>query len=343
MATPADQRLLELCDKWLKSLELHIRYSGLDTESYWKVQPWPEHQRPSRWIIDLAVQKAVALRSQVQERIKQGDTRFSDSLELMTFLANLIGSEHIERFIPLADPENEADLRAPAPEEAAAPSPARTAPSPARTAPSLERTAPSPARTAPSLERTAPSPARAAPSPAAEATPSRPQPSEAPRTASPARPAPVRAPPAPAAPVPPARAEPPQPAPPPRREAPPKAAQPSDSVSATATREMPQFVPPKRRAPPVGTSHVARTERRSAQTKPAAPRPTGKQPGKLEVSEQAARDQVIADAARLVQWGRKWYELAELIARMADRPALPEVRKILKDNKTAIEKKAAAG
>ena len=119
MATPADQRLLELCDKWLKSLELHIRYSGLDTESYWKVQPWPEHQRPSRWIIDLAVQKAVALRSQVQERIKQGDAKFSDALELMTFLANLIGSEHIERFIPLADPENEVDLRAPAPEDAA--------------------------------------------------------------------------------------------------------------------------------------------------------------------------------------------------------------------------------
>src|ERR1700679_3373020 len=111
MATPADQRLLELCDKWLKSLELHIRYSGLDTESYWKVQPWPEHQRPSRWIIDLAVQKAVALRSQVQERIKQGDAKFSDALELMTFLANLIGSEHIERFIPLAAPENERDLK----------------------------------------------------------------------------------------------------------------------------------------------------------------------------------------------------------------------------------------
>jgi hypothetical protein len=303
MATPADQRLLELCDKWLKSLELHIRYSGLDTESYWKVQPWPEHQRPSRWIIDLAVQKAVALRSQVQERIKQGDTKFSDSLELMTFLANLIGSEHIERFIPSADPENEVDLKALAAEEAAAPSPVR-----------------------------------AAPSPAAEAAPRGAQSSEPPRAA-PARPAPVRAPPAP---VPPARAEPPQPAAPLRPQAPLKGAQPSDPVSATATREMPQFVAPKRRAPAVGTSHVARTERRSAQTKP-APRPSGKQPGKLGVSEDAAREQVIADAARLVHWGRKWYELAELIARMADRPPLAEVRKILKDNKTAIEKKAGGG
>ena len=107
MATPADQRLLELLEKWLKSLELHLRYSSLDGDSYLQVQPWPEHQRPSRWIIELAMQKARALRAQVEERIKMGDARFSDSLELMTFLANLLGSEHIERFIPLADPATE--------------------------------------------------------------------------------------------------------------------------------------------------------------------------------------------------------------------------------------------
>ena len=110
MPTPADERLLELLEKWLKSLELHIRYAGLDSDSYWKVQPWPEHQRPSRWIIDLATQKAAALKAQLQERIAKGDTKFSDSLELMTFLANLIGSEHIERFIPLADADNERAL-----------------------------------------------------------------------------------------------------------------------------------------------------------------------------------------------------------------------------------------
>jgi hypothetical protein len=247
MATPADQRLLELLEKWLKSLELHIRYSGLDTDSYWKIQPWPEHQRPSRWIIDLAMQKAVALRAQVQERIKAQDTKFSDSLELMTFLANLIGSEHIERFIPLADSENERDLKAP--------------------------------------------PAAPAAAPAA--------------TAAPAVQAPV-------------------------------------ADSATGTREMPEFVP-KRRAPaPVGTSQVARTERKPAAVKP-APRSASKQPDKLAPDPNVARDQVIADAARLVQWGRKWYELAELIARMAGRPPLPEVRRILKDNKTAIEKKAGGG
>jgi hypothetical protein len=48
----------------------------------------------------------------------------------------------------------------------------------------------------------------------------------------------------------------------------------------------------------------------------------------------------MSDAARLVQWGRKWYELPELIARMAGRPSLPEVRRILKENKAAIEAKS---
>src|SRR6202042_2708923 len=110
MATPADQRLLELLEKWLKSLELHAKYSSLDDDSYWKIQPWVEHQRPSRWIIDLAMQKSVALRTQVEERVKMGDAKFSDSLELMTFLANLVGSEHIERFTPLAEARNERPL-----------------------------------------------------------------------------------------------------------------------------------------------------------------------------------------------------------------------------------------
>src|SRR6202042_686302 len=112
MATPADQRLLELLEKWLKSLELHAKYSSLDDDSYWKIQPWVEHQRPSRWIIDLAMQKTIALQTHVQERVKAGDARYSDSLELMIFLANLVGSEHIERFIPLAEAANERPLTA---------------------------------------------------------------------------------------------------------------------------------------------------------------------------------------------------------------------------------------
>ena len=236
MATPADQRLLELLGKWLESLELHAKYSSLDDDSYWRIQPWAEHQRPTRWIVDLAKQKTLALRAQVEERIKAGDEQFSDSLELMTFLANLVGSEHIERFIPVADANTE---RPPAPRE--------------------------------------------------------------------------------------------EPAAPPN--------------AATGTREMPQFLAAGRSPPaaaPASTTQVARTERKP---KP-SPKPAAKKAlaaTDKDAPADAAREQVIADAARLVQWGRKWYELPELIARMADRPALPEVRRILKENKAAIDKKAGVG
>ncbi len=231
MATPADQRLLELLEKWLTSLELHAKYCSLDDGSYSKIQPWPEHQRPSRWIIDLAKQKALALQGQIQERIKMGDAKFSESLELMTFLANLVGSEHIERFIPLAEPANERALGG----------------------------------------------------------------------------------------------EPPDGQP----------AAPSDA--ATGTREMPKFIGSQQHAPPpVGTPAVARTERKAADLKRTAPAPASDRNGPSE----EAREQVIADATRLVQWGRKWYELAELIASMADRPHLTDVRRILKDNKAVIDERA---
>jgi hypothetical protein len=241
MATPADQRLLELLGKWLTSLELHVKYSALDDHAYAAIQPWPDHQRPSRWIIDLARQKALALQSQLQERIKAGDTAFSDSLELMTFLANLVGSEHIERFIPLANPASE---RAPGVEAARAPAP-------------------------------------------------------------------------------------------------------PTSVEATGTREMPRIPVSQTRAPrPAATTHVARTERSAPP--PGSPEPpllTEESPPVTTRSgpAPAAREQVIADAARLMQWGRKWYELAEIIAGMADRPHLTDIRRILKDNKAVIDKKAGRG
>jgi hypothetical protein len=251
MATPADQRLLELLEKWLKSLELHAKYSSLDDDSYWKVQPWVEHQRPSRWIIDLAIQKTIALRTQVQERVKMGDAKYSDSLELMVFLANLVGSEHIERFIPVADAQNERSLTITQPKEAARP--------------------------------------------ASDAAP---------------------------------------------------------GTRETGTREMPKFLGAKRAPPPSGTTQVARSERRPAVPAKPPAKAAAKQAAKLskpgarpapsgrDVPSDEARAQVIADAARLVQWGRRWYELPELIARMADRPSLPEVRRILKENKSAIDAKA---
>lgn len=268
MATPADQRLLELLDKWLKSLELHLKYYSLDDDSYSQIQPWPAHQRPSRWILDLAKQKATALQRQIQDRVKMGDATFSDSLELMTFLANLVGAEHIERFIPLANADTE-------------------------------------------------------------------------RTATPST----------------ADDEP---------------LSPSDT--ATATREMPRLLDHEQRTPaPAGTDQVARTERRPADGKPvakAALKPSAKPtapnkeapatPSSLKapsvakapdraskpdrpLASEAMLEQVIADAVRLVQWGRKWYELAELISSMADRPSLTDVRRMLKDNKAVIDKKAGRG
>jgi len=259
MASPADQRLLELLEKWLVSLELHTKYSALDDASYWKIQPWIEHQRPSRWILDLAKQKTTTLKAQVEERIKSGDTQFSDSLEQMIFLANLVGSEHIERFIPMAEMQNERQL-----------TPAERAP----------------------------------------------------------------------------------------------------EGAITGTREMPKFVPEKRpTANSSGNSQVARAERKAGAGARASGKSTGKSPAKpsLKSAEQsartagdaapadaaatsaaqaddgpahAAREQVIADAVRLVQWGRKWFELPELVARMAGRPPLAEVRRILKENKPAIDAKA---
>jgi hypothetical protein len=242
MATPADQRLLELIEKWLASLELHAEYCSLDDESYARVRAWPEHQRPSRWIVDLAKQKALALQAQLRARIEKGDDQFAESLELMIFLANLVGSEHIERYIPLAEPAHELVL----------------------------------------------------------------------------------------------------------------GLKPADgqSTAATGTREMPRFPAGGERDPmPVGTSTVARTERRGGSAdkalkaeppaagktaKPAHPPPRHERDGPSE----EAREQVIADAARLVQWGRKWYELAELIASMANRPHLTDVRRILKDNKSVIDERA---
>jgi hypothetical protein len=255
MATPADQRLLELLEKWLESLELHAKYSSLDDDSYWKIQPWVEHQRPSRWIIELAMQKTIALRTHVQERVKMGDAKYADSLELMIFLANLVGSEHIERFIPSAEPQNERSATQELPDDATTPVP---------------------------------------------------------------------------------------------------------TSGATATREMPKFLGSKRAPPPAGTAQVARAERKvksaskhparlGTSAKAAAPvKPSGKPASKISPAAAPGRDgpsdvaraQVIGDAARLVQWGRKWYELPELIARMADRPSLPEVRRILKENKSAIDAKA---
>jgi len=57
--TPADDRVLQLLQKWQKSLDLHARYADLPEDQYWLVQPWPNHQRPTKWVVDLARQRLI--------------------------------------------------------------------------------------------------------------------------------------------------------------------------------------------------------------------------------------------------------------------------------------------
>jgi len=108
--TPADERVLQLLQKWQKSLDLHSRYADLPEDQYWLVQPWPNHQRPTKWVVDLARQRLADLQNIVKTRLATGDPSLSEALELMSFLTNLVGSQHVERFVPIAEPERERQL-----------------------------------------------------------------------------------------------------------------------------------------------------------------------------------------------------------------------------------------
>ena len=108
--TPADERVLQLLQKWQKSLDLHSRYADLPEDQYWLVQPWPNHQRPTKWVVDLARQRLADLQNIVKGRLASGDPSLSEALELMSFLTNLVGSQHVERFVPIAEPERERQL-----------------------------------------------------------------------------------------------------------------------------------------------------------------------------------------------------------------------------------------
>lgn len=108
--TPADERVLQLLQKWQKSLELHARYADLPEDQYWLVQPWPNHQRPTKWVVDLARQRLADLQNIVKTRLAAADPSLSEALELMSFLTNLVGSQHVERFVPIAEPERERQL-----------------------------------------------------------------------------------------------------------------------------------------------------------------------------------------------------------------------------------------
>ena len=240
--TPADRRITELIDKWLASIDLHLTYVELGDAAYARVQAWPKHDRPTRWVLEVARQKILELKAQCETRQAMGDGKFSEALELMAFLANLVGIQHIQRFVPLADPS--------------------------RTEPVSSTTA--------TVEVVQP----------------------------------------------------------PR--APPSAKQrPSGDDT---TREMPRIkatVP----APPRPTPAPARPA--AAPTPPPAKRADASKAAK-NVAQPSAdlRGKIIADAIRLLKWGKSWHELAELIERIAERPPAAEIRKVLRANRSEIEAKA---
>ena len=209
------ERMQALLGRWRQSLELHTRYLKLDDAHYWHVQPWPPHERPAAWIVQLARQKVAELARALAEHNTRGDLQFAVGLEQMVFLANLVGLQPTGRHLPLADPQNEQPEIMPAAD--------------------------------------------------------------------------------------------------------------------TATREMPR----PRSARTSGSQRsprVARTPRAMPQR--AAPAPA---PPPLS----AAAAEVVEDGIRLMQWGRKWHELGELISRLPARPSVGETRRILRTNRVRIEAAAA--
>lgn len=247
--TPADRRISELIDKWLTSIDLHLKYVELSDSAYARVQSWPKHDRPTRWVLEVARQKILELKAQCETRQAMGDSRFAEALELMAFLANLVGIQHIQRFIPLADPAQEGRATA--------------------TSQTLE---------APTVIQT------------------------------------------------------------PRAAAPPSRARPAPPAGDESTREMPRL-------------KVARAATRPAEQK-AATRPaaeSSKAPARADAAAPKTlpaadmRSKIVADAIRLLKWGKPWHELADLIARIAERPPAAEIRKVLRASKTEIEQKAAQG
>ena len=252
--TPADRRISELIDKWLHSIDLHLQYVELSDAAYARAQPWPKHDRPTRWVLEVARQKILELKQHCETRQAMGDSRFAEALELMAFLANLVGIQNIQRFVPLADPAREGTGATSTIQTIEAPTIVKSVGAKPRATAVDE-----PTREMPRLKPTAPA-------------------------------APKASAPAPAKPTPP-----PKPA----------------ATVATAGRPAPQ--------------------------KPAAP--------KVEVPTKAIsadmKAKIITDAIRLIKWGKPWHELAELIGRIAERPPVAEIRKVLRAHKSEIETKSS--
>jgi hypothetical protein len=305
--TPADERIFKLIAKWRASLELHAGYARLSDDQYWLVQPWPKHQRPTAWVIQLAQQRLADLERIVQARVAAGDQSISEALELMSFMANLVGAQNVERFVPIAEPEQERPIAGLNGEVPAAAAPKRAAAKPAASTPRARAGRANVASRAPDTpDATAEMRAPRTP-PRAETT------REMPALRPPAQPDATREMPALAGA---ARLD-------ETGEMPGQAATPRPD----ATREMPALERADSTAEMPAAGALARAE-----DGPGAPLP-----------EDGLDREVVRDAVRLLGWGREWHELPEAIARMAGRPDKARVRRILKSHQAAIQREAGTG
>jgi hypothetical protein len=295
--TPADRRITELIDKWLASIQLHLQYVELSDAAYARAQPWPRHDRPTRWVLEVARQKILELKGHCENRQAMGDSKFAESLELMAFLANLVGVQHVQRFVPLADPARENSGPSTLMEEA----PTQEAPALTmvprlplggdETTREMPRLKPASGRQANSPDDTVAQPMPTGPrvvpivgKPGSRAS------SDAPKLAAVA----------------------PRPIPPSSRPA-------QGAMPKVTTQAAPRTAATPMRSVPRVANEAAPTVTRSASTE--------------------LKGKIIGDAVRLLKWGKQWHELADLIARIADRPTVPEVRKILRAYKSEIEAK----
>jgi hypothetical protein len=252
---PGEQpgQLEALLERWQTSLDLHAGYAALDDARYWHVQPWPKHERPQRWIIQLARKRILALKRIVTQRQAEGDRAFIEGIEIMSFLATLVGLTSVERFIPLATHETERrDVLS------AKPEPAKAVPAPA------------PAKSASPVDTT------------------RSRTTAAARTGEHRR-------------------------------------------TAETTRQMP-VLPSPRREPKRDPARAAIIKPQTVVKAQSPVRPR-KAPSTVTQTEHV----VIADAVRLLGWGKQWHELADMIARFAERPSPSEIRRILRTYRDQID------
>jgi hypothetical protein len=237
-----DKRVDDLLQRWLASVELHLRYLKLDDAAYARAEDWPKHQRPNALVLTLARTRLLELKAHVDERKALGDTRFGDALELMSFLTGLLGSEHIERFIPLATGR--------------------------------------------------------APDSGVSAT------VEQPRIRAPAKPSASQ------------------------RGSHAQASQAGAKSGGGAARAQ------------TGSHRRPARTATGAVTPSPSPAPARTQPAVAPRISDAVVAQVVADAIRLLEWGREWPAVAGLIARMADRPGEADVWKILRAHRAQILSRA---